>query len=27
LHLADPSQGLAACKIDYIMFTNAPLEP
>ena len=27
LHLADPSLGFAACKIDYIMFTSAPLEP
>jgi hypothetical protein len=27
LHLADPSQGFAACKMDYIIFTNAPLEP
>ncbi len=27
LHLANPANGFSACKIDYIMFTNAPLQP
>ncbi|MEY4926835.1 MAG: hypothetical protein RI894_1271 [Bacteroidota bacterium] len=27
LHLANPANGFAACKIDYIIFTNAPLQP
>ncbi len=27
LHLADPANGFASCKIDYIIFTNSPLEP
>ncbi len=27
LHLADPSQGKAASKLDYLIFTDKPLEP
>lgn len=27
LHLANPADGYAHCKIDYILFTSAPLEP
>ncbi len=27
LHLANPANGFAACKMDYIIFTNAPLQP
>ncbi len=27
LHLADPAQGQASTKIDYLIFTDAPLEP
>ena len=27
LHLANPANGFAACKIDYIIMTNSPLQP
>ncbi|MCX6280562.1 MAG: hypothetical protein NTU51_01200 [Bacteroidetes bacterium] len=27
LELADPSNGFASCKIDYLIFTSSPLEP
>ena len=27
LHLANPANGFAACKIDYLIFTDKPLEP
>jgi hypothetical protein len=27
LHLADPSAGFASSKIDYLIFTDRPLEP
>lgn len=27
LHLANPANGFASCKIDYLIFTNSPLQP
>ena len=27
LHLANPANGFAACKVDYIIMTNSPLQP